>query len=290
MLQCRDAAHNLKKLLPFSLKSWVKYNILDNRINREDKLIVSYLKKLRKPVLISGFKKSGNTWTRFVFFNYFNVLVNNAQRTLTYKELEQTQSHMLENSSTAPFQPGFPELYHTHYPFRKIFKYFSKRVYLYRNPLDTLISYYHMLGNREMPFDGHPLREVSRLRNLDYFVLYYLPYWVYHYKSTKDKADVVLCYEQTRENTFGVFKNAFECLGFPMDENALKQSIAFSSFENIRTMGRQAGQEKGCCNPNDFKGEFTRSGKSGQYLQDLQPRTIEKAQQLLTKHSIAIEL
>lgn len=40
----------------------------------------------------------------------------------------------------------------------------------------------------------------------------------------------------------------------------------------------------------DFKGEFTRSGKSGQYLQDLQPQTIAKAQRLLTKHGIAIEL
>lgn len=292
MLRLRDIAHEIKKLIPFPLKFYIKYHVLDQQLSKDEKRIIRYFKSegIKNSIIFSAFRKSGNTWTRFLICNYFNILINNADRTLSYNELGSVQPHTIENGSTDLFRTGFPELYHTHYPYRKIFKHFSNIIYLYRNPLDTLISLYHMLGNRVVPFYGCPVTERKKFLNVDYYVLHNLPYWIYHYKSTKDKGDVVLCYEEIRKDPFGVFSVAFKKLGFPLDEAALRKSIAVSSFENIKKMGQETDQKYGICSADRFKGEFTRSGKSQQYYGALKSGTIQKARKMLMQANIGIEL
>jgi hypothetical protein len=92
-----------------------------------------------------------------------------------------------------------------------------------------------------------------------------------------------------KQDTFGEFVVAFNILGFNTDEDALRQSIEMSSFENIRRMGRETGQLSGNTGKT-LIGEFTRSGETNQYLSELESSTIETARKMLLRNGIDIEL
>ena len=56
---------------------------------------------------------------------------------------------------------GFPFLYRTHKIYMNSYDLFDKRIFIHRNPLDTLISSYYFYKNREVPFldDSVKIRE-----------------------------------------------------------------------------------------------------------------------------------
>ncbi|MFX0093633.1 MAG: sulfotransferase domain-containing protein, partial [Candidatus Hodarchaeota archaeon] len=127
--------------------------------------------------------------------------------------------------------------------------------------------------------------ERKNLYNINYFVLYNLPFWIHHYKRTAPKSSIVLQYEKMRKNILGEFVKVFECLNWNLDKNILKKSIKLSSFENIKKMSQDQNQEYGFTN--ELKGQFMRSGNTKQYLQELNQHTIHIAINLLTKDNIA---
>ena len=171
-----------------------------------------------KSVLVCGFPKTGNTWTRFVVMNYFNILNNDAKKTLTYKELSKIQRHQIEKDVSGhksddykpfEFEEGFPPFYHTHVSYNNKFGYyfdkFDKIVYLIRNPCDTMVSYYYYLTNREKPFNGRfNKQKTENLLLMDNFVKYYLPNYLTHIWETKFRADLILDYDTLKE-PFGAF-------------------------------------------------------------------------------------
>lgn len=126
--------------------------------------------KMSNRILLVGIQKSGTTWTRFVIFNYWNILKNGAQKTLTFDELEAI--HILRKKKGFYYlDDGFPEVHHTHFPYdgvgfmkiipetSKWFDDFDKLIYVYRNPFDTMISYHKFMFNRdEIPY--HRISEI----------------------------------------------------------------------------------------------------------------------------------
>jgi len=277
-----------KKLLPYFLRKYLKRII----ITKQDRKIINNFKnsQIKNAILFSGFKKSGNTWARFIIFNYFNILINNANKSLNFDELNTIQSHYLEGGSAEPFKPGFPPFYRTHAAYKKVFDYFSKVIYIYRNPLDTIISLYFYEKNRTIPFKGYSQSVRKKLHDIDYFVLYNIHKWIYHYNSTINKSDVILCYERMKKNAYDEFFTAFNQLGFNLEEEVLKKSIIISSTENIKKMARVTNQLYGMADPKSFKSEFIRSGKTRQYLTELKPYTIKKVKQILFNSKINIDI
>lgn len=250
------------------------------------KFMVQTLKKkglLEDSILLVGAPKSGNTWTRFVIYNYFNILLNDADETLTYEQLNAIQGHSF-NEDTITFNaffPGFPIFFRTHDFYCKIFSHFSKVIFIYRNPLDVLISRYHVESQRT--------NHTNILVDIDQFVSKFLIAWIFHYKSIINKCDMVLCYEKMREDPYREFSHLFAQLGIDAQEEILRKSITLSRFENIKQMGRRTKQQYGNHHMYTFKGEFTRSGEVKQYAQVLKPETIEKCQAILLKNKIDIE-
>ena len=97
----------------------------ENILVKRDKDLIKHVKKHTKKdkgniILLSGYPKCGNTWLRFVVYNYFNILHNNAKETLTYNDLNKIQKHeygLTENDKG--FEEGFPQFYRTHDPYAK---------------------------------------------------------------------------------------------------------------------------------------------------------------------------
>lgn len=253
--------------------------------------MINYFKKngVDSPILLCGFEKSGNTWTRFIIFNYFNILNNNADRTLTYEQLNFLNPHILGKWPLPPFTSGFPQLCYTHSSYKRAYRYF-RVVFLYRNPLDSLISYYHWHRSRGVPFSYFPPCKRAKMQSLDYFILDRLNRWISHYQKTAVNSTATLCYERMKQDPFQEFSRLFLALELEVDELALQQSISFSDIRNIQQMGRETGQAAGIGLgklTNNY--EFTRDGRTGQYQSLLQPETIAVAAARLKKAGIVID-
>jgi MoaA/NifB/PqqE/SkfB family radical SAM enzyme len=219
--------------------------------------------------------------------NYFNILNNGAEKTLTYKELSKIQRHRLERDVTGydkdgykpfEFDDGFPRFYHTHVSYNtkygKYFDCFDKVVYLIRNPYDTMVSYYYYLANRDKPFNGRfDHIKTAHLLHIENFVKHYLPNYLTHVWETKFRADLVLDYDKLKEKfgDFG-FYNLIELFGDRVNTNVLGKAIKMSSFDSIKKMGRETNQQYGLAD--SYKGEFTRDGRTGQYKEVLSDTVI----------------
>lgn len=270
--------------LSFSKRLWLS---LIERYNhyKEDRFLREAAKQwqalireeqMQKPILFFGHGKSGNTWSRFLLYNYINIKRNGAQETLSYQELNDWQNLMIHQRvdlGELAYTP--PPVFSTHHGYHSSFAAFDKLVYVYRNPLDTLISSYFFYANRKESVHSKYLKE--ELKDINFYVKYYVKRWIRHAKGGLDHADVALSYEGMKRDTYQEVK-PFIALFEPngeVDEDILRQSIAFSDFKNIKKMGREKKQEEGMGRDNKVKTEFTRSGATAQYEKHLKPKTID---------------
>ena len=266
----------LKKEIKFTLPSLYTFRYKPYKLSIIDKKVLDKIRHTVNPILLTGYPKSGNTWVRFVIFNYFNILNNNADITLTFKQLNKTQVHTLTDGFDKPFEEGYPIFYRCHDSYRRVFDFFDKIIYVWRNPLDTLISYYYYSKNRINPFQHFPIYRHKQLQDINTFVKYTIDSWIYFHKNTVGRCNIVLKYEEMMKHPFNVFKDMFSDIGFDVDVDILKRSILLSDFRNIRKME----DVHGCAGFNGEKsrltGSFVRSGKTNQYKYELKTETIDK--------------
>lgn len=245
-------------------------------------------------ILLVGFSKSGNTWARFVIFNYWNILTNNAKETLTYRELIKINENILDGIGDQ-----YPQVYFMHVPKSgktilginrdrkiKLYNKIDKIIYVCRNPFDVMISYFDYLYNRDIPFNGNfKGKKLEEISNLKGFIKKFLPLYIDHIKSTKHLADVVLDYDQLRANPNG-FRKALELVYGDVNEKIFQKAIEMSSFESIKTMGIKFDQRYGLAS--SYRGSFTRNGRSGQYLEVMSKELIEYIKNECRKEGIKI--
>lgn len=226
-------------------------------------------------ILLCGFPKTGNTWLKFIICNYVSILFHGAKFTLTYEQLNDIFKHPIS-------------LHHTHLPFSgkmiygsvknvpEYYSKFDKIIYIFRNPYDTMISFWHYLKNRNPPFNllrnNFNLEMIEHFSELKGFVKYFLPLYIDHIKSTKNKADLILSYDKLRKDP-NDFKKAIKMIFNEVDEEAFKKTIEMSSFDNIRNMGIETNQKHGLAK--DYLGHFCRNGKSGQYKEIMSENLIQ---------------
>ncbi len=123
--------------------------------------------------------------------------------------------------------------------------------------------------------------------NLDYFVRDRLSKWIWHYKKTAGRANVVISYEDMREDIYAVMQRLFKALAIECDSGILKRSIEMSSFESIKKMGKESGTEGGGTTwKNKHIGDFTRSGETKQYRSILSEKTVEYTRRILRENEI----
>lgn len=257
-----------------------RYRFYKERDNRNPRLLKN-LNKLcslhEDPTLFAGHIKSGNTWLRFLIYNYFNILLNEAQETLTYQELNKLQHISLLDPLEPKLPPkGFPVLARTHRNYSEVLSQFHKGIFIYRNPLDTLVSSWHF--NRNLPNSSH-----RHLEDIDKYVLYYMKPWELHTKSYLDQNRFIhLKYEVLRSQTQDELEKIITYLGYPINADAMKKSVSFSSFDSIKKMGRNTSQQYGNAGEG-FKGEFARKGVTGGFSEELKATTIRDCYSTLKK-------
>lgn len=284
----------LEKLLPEAAKSKLIQLSHIYHFNQQREIVsepiakkIEEVKQLEhSPILFAGYIKSGNTWLRFLIYNYFNIIINKASETLSYSELNTIQFDQLEKNAK-PFKgstEGFPHLIRTHNHYNKAFQIFKKCICVYRNPLDTLVSAYHFRKDHETMNLGIKGRDDSEI-SVDEFVSYNLKLWELHVDSFQGNI-LKIKYQDLQENPITELKKVIEYMGYSFNEAIAKKSIEFSSFTSIQKMGREKNEMFGNGGV-QFKGEFARKGKVGSYKEELAISTIRKAKSIFKKYGFS---
>lgn len=236
-------------------------------------------------ILLCGIQKVGNSWTRLIIFNYFNIRDNNATETLTWDELRAIHDLRRRKVQDAYKLDGFPNINHTHISYNgtgfavqynkkqlnEYFNQFDKLIYIYRNPYDTMISYHRFIFNRdEIPYKAIKMHKKQKLED---FTKYYLQRFINHVKETMYQADVVLNYDKLRKDPSG-FIEAIKLVDGTIDIDIFHKSIKMSSFDNIKKMSDRVKQPYGAGGPL-YNGYFCRDGRTGQYKEIMSKELIE---------------
>jgi hypothetical protein len=252
------------------------------KITEHEKKVVKKAKKKDLSVLISGFAKSGNTWARFVVFNYFYVRDKKIEKTISYDHLNEVQSTVLTRETDV--EGGYSDdifFARTHRPYYRPYDYFDVVVYIYRNPLDTLVSSYYSSSAK-----GNVEKNIS----IDKYVKNRIKKWVNHYTKTFENSDIHLSYKKRKEDPLYEFGKLIERIDPEYKHENLKKAIELSSFESVKNMSKSRNQEYGNYPnheeniSNDFN--FTRSGKVGQYRDELDKETIRLCKDYIREQGI----
>ena len=232
--------------------------------------------KAEQKILMYGYPKSGNTWLRFLLYNYRNLLLNHEEtKTISYKRLNTLQNNIMDRGTTFSAEKGFPLFYRTHTPYKASFTFFDKKIFIHRNPLDTLISAYYFYRNRQIPFVDDPKPIRKELSDIDYYVVYKIDGWIDFYKESIRHADIVINYSRMRVNCEEEISSLISFLDWDFDQELVSRVVEMSSFDQVKKMGLERLQKHGN-GPKDgkFKGEFTRSGEEAQFKHELKEATI----------------
>lgn len=236
--------------------------------------------------------------------NYYNILNNGATKTLTYKELQerQWQEGNMRDYYDMTFEEGWPHVYHTHGAangrfmfgygerlksmFDNFHEYWDYLVYIYRNPFDTMISYYHYQMKRDIPWNNSPklAHVMEQMETLEGFTEYMLPIWIEHVSTTKHLADLVMDYDELNIDPLG-YLDLMNLITDDVDLGVLERAIEMSSFESIRKMGIETNRVHGLGGPGV---EFTRDGRSGQYKEVMDKELIEYIRNECKKRGIDV--
>jgi len=236
-----------------------------------------FLKDKEDSILLFGYPKSGNTWLRFLIYNYQYLLLNPSNKeTITFDKLNSLQNNVMDRGSVFLPENGFPLFYRTHKIYNRPYTLFNKKIFIHRNPLDTLISAYYFYKNRDIPFSDDPKNLREKLMDIDFYVSYKINFWIKYFRISVKKAVIVMNYSDMKNDTIQELTKLVQFLNWDLDEVLIKKSVEFSSFNKVKKMGKMQSQQYGN-GPKDgsFKGEFTRSGEEGQFNSKLKKETID---------------
>ena len=238
----------------------------------------SFKDKKESKILLSGYPKSGNTWLRFMIFNYLELLDNKKlNETISFNFLNQIQSNVLEKGLELKYKKNDLIFYRTHSPYSRCYKLFDVLIFIHRNPLDTLISAYYYYFKRELPFHAFPKKLRNKLKDIDFFVLYNFKKWLIYYNKSVSVADVIVNYSDLKSDPFSQMKKIFIKLKLPLKDELIKKTVKLSSFKNIKDMASKLNQLNGMASKegeSNFKGVFVRSGEELQYKNELKAETV----------------
>ena len=207
-------------------------------------------------IIFATFPKSGTTWFRFILANIISLNELDGI-TVDYKLLNEKLNTAIEPNWMPKIKYlSIPIIRSTHFKYNESMFQGNKSIYLYRNPKDTMVSYFHYRKSfKKNEFKGE---FKDFIRHNDWGI----KAWCQHFVSWISNCTVSISYEELKDDTFLSMKKIFNELGITgVNDNVLVEAINRSEFSTIKKMERELGLDKRASNKhkNDF--EFARKGK-----------------------------
>lgn len=254
--------------------------------------------RLHQPdvVTIATIQKSGTHWMRFFLTNYARVLAKpRTDQPIPYPMLLRKfygnnrwqvfrQAEDYREPTDLLLKHGVSDVTMQH--FRSEFDPFvfspGKKIMLYRNPLDFVISLYHYTIKQRPQNRGraeHPRDVIEHM----------LTGYSHHYltlDSYRDDPDaLVASYESLKEDPAARFREVVRFLDLPVVDDAVDRALALSDISTIRALEEKRGRSMVV----KLDGYFTRDGSIGQWKEFFDDADLERARGVLASYGIDLE-
>lgn len=262
---------SLWRLLPARLRrKWLPLPV------RNELRIRGALRGGRRVVFVSSYPRSGNTWLRKLMADL--MLQKNGRETDTSLPIHHDRLIPDRDFNPIPGRlpleamPGLPVK--THDPFPAVSRLYPsgrgpqvRHVYIYRDPADALVSYYHFHLRYEK------LKAKLDGMSVDDFCLRHTGDWKAHlqsYLAAQEGGERVylLSYEQLSADAVPPLLSLFGWLDYPVTRGQAERAVEHHRFRKLR--------EKEAKDPINEKEFFFRKGKVGGGREELREETISR--------------
>ncbi len=260
-------------------------------INNQDK---------RNAIILASSTKSGSTWVRFIFANII-ALQEMEGEVIDYHKLEENlPDEAWQEDMYKPWRfKTIPCIVKTHTPYKKIYNHF-RRFFLYRNPLDTMVSQYYYITTRIADpviknsykkwrgvEDIRLIAEEWKKRGCGGYMrhTFGLDRWCNHFKSWIDNCDVSYSYEELKSAPKTTFKTVLDNLSLQIDDEVLGEAIKRSDFKKIQALEDKFGKSPQMA---QLSTRFARKGTVGQWKDYLDKSDISYFKTKMLEYNIDI--
>ncbi|MBK1832396.1 sulfotransferase domain-containing protein [Verrucomicrobiaceae bacterium R5-34] len=206
-------------------------------------------------ILLVGYPKTGSTWLRYYLF--LLMCQKRANFDLSIDRMNDLMPEFAHESFFREwFYPQIPVLLKTHQKYYSFFKR-HKALLVVRDPRDIVVSYYHYSkGVKNIDYDGS-FSDLLRHPSMG------LESFFKHYYSWKDNADMVLRYEDFKDDPTETFSKLSEFCKLTTNVDEIQQAITGAGFKNMKAIQSRSGKLR-----SEFKEghQFVRSGKKAQWI------------------------
>ncbi len=247
-------------------------------------------------VTVATIQKSGTHWMRFFLTNYARVLTDpGVDQAISYPQLLKQfygnnrwqvfrEAEPYREPTDLLAQHGISDVTMQH--FRHDYDPFvfspGKKIMLYRNPLDFVISLFHYtIKQRPQNRDKaeHPRDVIEKM--LSEYGRHYLTL-----NSYRDDASVfVSSYEALKADPAARFREVVTFLGLPLVDDAVDRALTLSDISTIRAMEERQGRSMVV----KLDGYFTRDGSIGQWKQFFDDADVKHAAEVLDSYGIDLD-
>jgi hypothetical protein len=244
-------------------------------------------------IILATIPRSGTTFLRYILTNYLRLLQSPDAAPVTYEEMHRQlfPNRKVYRPPITYLPPSnvmdvvaYRDIYNTHKIHRSLASSHAKIVFLYRNPLDNLVSRYYYKYKYRPTQDqaSHSIEEIIDLE-LPHFIADYSR--IKHVCRRSDRA-LALAYENLTTDPFGTARELLTWLAIKVDPDLLRKAVEFSSFDQVRKEEERVGPIGA---PKGFRGYFTRSGKIGQWKDHFDRDQLARITSRLKKGGISLD-
>ena len=178
---------------------------------------------------------------------------------------------------------GFQDILYQHvYPYSNDLHHFlGKKIFLYRNPLDYLVSAYHYF-EKEDNLTHRPIVKYQFNHVIDFYVHEFARSYsmVKHIHTHCDHVHLV-SYESLKNEPFATFELLLKFMNIPIKQKSIAKAFDFSELKITRSDELNGIK----CVPFQT-GSHARSGKIGQWTSYFSKRQLKKVTSILNDYNI----
>ena len=247
-------------------------------------------------ILLITFPKSGTNWLMFMLSNYIHLkkaidttnlsLSEKSKNIFNYRNgIIWMNANLQTNFQLNKKENSFLFFQHINSAIDNSIYFTGKRILLYRNPRDWIISWHEYFGKSRPDI---PYRAKNISNAIDYLMPSFCKWYNFMKKINIDKNDFLVSYEELIMDTKNILKRIILFIDLDIDENFINESIKLSSVTKVNQE-----EDKGSKVHMNIKLKereyFIRNPKIGQWTDHLSNNDIKKINKYLMKYEIEPE-